>query len=249
MFEVSQVKVYVSDGKEVVKGVSLSFSKPGIYVIMGPNGAGKSSLVNAIMGHQGYVVEGRIVLNGEDITKLPTHEKARKGITLAVQMPIEIEGVRVAEILTRIIKRFRGITKSEEASRLARELLSIVGLPEDFLYRYFMVGMSGGERKRLELVRVIAQKPKVALLDEPDSGVDVESMPLIARAIKKLRDEGAIVILISHQPRLFEYLEPDEVYVMYDGRIVLKGGLEVIKLIEEKGYTWIAQKSGGGKQP
>ena len=244
VFEVHDARVFTSDGKEVVKGITLSFSKPGIYTIMGPNGAGKSSLVNAIMGHQGYRLEGRVLLEGEDITKLPTHERARKGITLATQMPLEVEGVRVAELLSRIIKRFRGIEKTDEALRYARELLKLVGLSESIMSRYFMVGMSGGERKRLELARVIAQKPKVALLDEPDSGVDVESMPLVARAIAKLREEGSIVILITHQPRIFEHLEPDKVYVMYNGRVVAQGGLDLVKLIEEKGYTWIAHHNG-----
>ena len=243
-FEVQKVKVYTSDGKEVVKGVSLSLVKPGIYTIMGPNGAGKSSLVNAIMGHQSYRLEGRVLLGGEDITKLPTHEKARKGITLATQMPLEIEGVRVAELLSRIIKRFQGVDKTDEALRIARELLSLVGLSDSIMSRYFMVGMSGGERKRLELARVLAQRPRVALLDEPDSGVDVESMPLVAKAIEKLREDGAIVVLITHQPRLFKHLEPDHVYVMYNGRIVAEGGLDLVQLIEDKGYTWIAHRNG-----
>lgn len=244
-FEIRKVKVYTSDGKEVVKGVSLSLVKPGIYTIMGPNGAGKSSLVNAIMGHQSYRLEGRVLLGGEDITKLPTHERARKGIALATQMPLEIEGVRVAELLSRIIKRFQGVDKTDEALRIARELLSLVGLSDSIMSRYFMVGMSGGERKRLELARVLAQRPRVALLDEPDSGVDVESMPLVAKAIEKLREDGAIVVLITHQPRLFKRLEPDHVYVMYNGRIVAEGGLDLVQLIEDKGYTWIAHHNGG----
>ncbi len=244
-FEVQEARVLTSDGKIVVKGVTLSLSKPGIYAVMGPNGAGKSSLVNAIMGHQQYKLEGRVLLEGEDITKLPTHERARRGITLATQMPLEVEGVRVAELLSRIIKRFRGVENTSEALSIARELVRLVGLSDNILSRYFMVGMSGGERKRLELVRVLAQKPKVALLDEPDSGVDVESMPLVAKAIERLRDEGAIVLLITHQPRLFKYIEPNYVYVMYDGRIVAHGGLELVQLIEEKGYTWIAHHNGG----
>ncbi len=239
MFEVLDARVWTSDGRMVVKGVTLKLKEPGIYVIMGPNGAGKSSLVNAVMGHRDYKLEGHVLLDGEDVTRLPVYEKARRGLTLALQIPVEVEGVRVSEILVRVLERFQGL-RGREAVRKAKEILSIVGLPDTILGRQLMVGMSGGERKRLELARVLAQRPRVAMLDEPDSGVDVESLPLIARAIERLREEGSIVLLISHQPSLFRYLAPDSVYVMYDGRIVAEGGPELIKRIEEKGYTWLA---------
>ncbi len=242
-FQLRDVKVRVRDtGSTVVKGVTLEAEKPGVYVIMGPNGAGKSSLANAVMGHAAYELEGNIILDDRDVTSLPTHEKARAGLTLAAQNPEELEGVRVAEILNKVIARFRGVKDPAEANRLAAQLLEAVGLPRSMLGRYYMVGMSGGERKRLELARVLAQKPKVAFLDEPDSGVDVESIPLIAKAIEMLRDEGAIVYLITHQPRLLEYLTPDRVYVMYGGRVAAEGGPELVKLIEEKGYTWLATR-------
>ena len=241
MFEIVDARVWTSDGKLVVQGVTLRLPGPGVYVVMGPNGAGKSSLVNAVMGHRDYRFEGKVLLDGDDVTGLPTHEKARKGLALALQIPVEIEGVRVSEVLVKIVERFRGLDRREALS-LLRELLGLVGLPESMLARQLMVGLSGGERKRLELVRVIAQKPRVAMLDEPDSGVDVESLPLVARAIERLREEGAAVLLISHQPQLFRYLDPDKVYVMYGGRLVAEGGLELIKRIEERGYGWL----GGG---
>jgi len=245
--EILDAHVETSDGKEIVHGVTLRLEKPGIYLVMGPNGAGKSSLANAVMGHEAYRFKGRVLLDGEDVTSLPTHEKARKGLTLATQMPPEIEGVRVAEVLIRIIKRFRGVSEAGEASRVAKELLELVGLPPSIMNRYFMVGMSGGERKRLELARVLAQRPRAAILDEPDSGVDIESMPLIARAIERLVNEGAVVMLITHQPKLLEYFAnhtPSRVYVLYGGRLVAEGGPELVKTIVERGYTWIASGAG-----
>lgn len=242
--EILDAHVETKDGKEVVHGVTLRLEKPGIYVLMGPNGAGKSSLANAVMGHEAYRFKGRVLLEGEDVTGLPTHEKARKGLTLATQMPPELEGVRVAEVLIRIVKRFRGVSDAGEASRLAGELLESVGLPRSIMNRYFMVGMSGGERKRLELARVLAQRPKAALLDEPDSGVDIESIPVIAKAIERLAEEGAAVLLITHQPKLLEYLEPSRVYILYSGRLVAEGGPELIDTVVKHGYTWVASGAG-----
>jgi len=239
--EILDAHVATSDGKEIVHGVTLRLPEPGVYVLMGPNGAGKSSLANAVMGHQAYSFKGKVLVDGEDVTGLPTHEKARRGLTLATQIPPELEGVRVAEILTRIIKRFRGVETAGDAARIAAELLRLVGLPASAMNRYYMVGMSGGERKRLELARVIAQRPKAAILDEPDSGVDVESIPVIAKAINRLVEEGASVLLITHQPRLLQHLEPAKVFVMLGGRLVAEGGLELVKKIEEGGYNWAAQ--------
>ncbi len=238
------IHVYTRDaGAEIVRGVTLKLAGPGIHVVMGPNGAGKSSLANAVMGHQDYKLKGRVLLDGEDLTELPTHEKARRGLTLAVQSPPEIEGVRVSEVLLRIAKR--SLADTGEALKAVEEALSLVGLPRSMLNRYLMVGMSGGERKRLELARVMLQRPRAAFLDEPDSGVDIESIPLIAKAIRRLEEQGAVVVLITHQPRLLEYLEPRRVYIMHGGKVVAEGGVELVRLVEEKGYTWIARNNGG----
>ena len=250
LLELYDVKVSVKEtGRRIVHGVTARLTKPGIYIVMGPNGAGKSSLANAVMGHEAYRVEGRILLDGQDITGLSTAERALRGLTLASQNPEEIEGVRVSEVFARIIKRFRGVESTAEALGLARELLETLGLPASMLNREYMVGMSGGERKKLELARVLAQKPKVALLDEPDSGVDVESLRLVANAVGRLVDEGSIVVLITHQPRLLHYLEPSEVYVMYNGRVVAVGGYELVERIENEGYGWAAQLARSAGAP
>ncbi|NOZ88341.1 MAG: ABC transporter ATP-binding protein [Crenarchaeota archaeon] len=246
MFRLEDVHVAVADsGREIVHGVTVEVAEPGIYVVMGPNGAGKSSLANAVMGHQGYRLKGRVLLAGEDVTSLPTHEKARRGMTLAVQNPPEIEGVRVAEVLAKIIQRFQGISDIAAANREAARLLELVGLPREMMSRYLMVGMSGGERKRLELARVLAQRPKVAFLDEPDSGVDIESLPLIAKAIKTLAEIGAIVFLITHQPHLAKMLLVRQVIIMYGGRIIATGGPSLIDEVQEKGYTRLAAEAQG----
>ncbi len=240
--EILDATVYTAEGRKVVDSATLRLQGPGVYLLLGPNGAGKSSLANAVMGHESYRLEGRILLDGEDVTGLSTHERARKGLTLATQMPPELEGVRVSEVLTRVIKRFRGISSTAEALKLAEELLGALGLPREMLSRYYMVGMSGGERKRLELARVLAQQPRAAILDEPDSGVDVESLPLIASAVERLAEDGAAVLLITHQPRLLEYLSPLHTYVMIGGRIVAEGGPELARMVGEKGYTWLLEK-------
>ncbi|WP_048061488.1 Fe-S cluster assembly ATPase SufC [Hyperthermus butylicus] len=233
------VDAYVStrDGREIVRGVSLEIREGRIHVLMGPNGAGKSSLAQAVMGHRNYVYKGKLLFDGEDITGLSTAERVKRGLTLAVQIPVEVEGVRVSEILVRVAQKFRGTKTMKEAMQVIREALEAVGLSESLLAREYMVGMSGGERKRLELARIIIQKPKIAILDEPDSGVDVESIPKIAAAIEKLAESGTGILLITHQPRLLTRLIPDKVYVMLSGRIVAEGGIELVRRIEEKGYT------------
>ncbi len=236
MLRIVDAHVYTRDGREVVRGVTLEAVKGRIHVVMGPNGAGKTSLAAAVMGHRDYRFKGRVILDGEDITGLPTHEKARRGLTVALQIPVEVEGVRVSEVLVKVARRFRGVESTGEALKIVREALRAVGLPESILQREYMVGMSGGERKRLELARIMVQKPKAVILDEPDSGVDVESLPLIASAIERLAEEGTGVILISHQPHLLSRLMVDKVYVMVDGVIRAVGGVELVKRIEEEGY-------------
>jgi Fe-S cluster assembly ATP-binding protein len=236
MFRVEHAYVYTRDGKEIVKGVTIEAMKGHIHVIMGPNGAGKTSLAAAIMGHRDYILKGRVILENEDITTLPTYEKARRGITATLQTPIEIEGVKVSEVLAKIAQRFAGATSASEALKIVEEALDAVGLPESILQREFMVGMSGGERKRLELARILVQKPKVAILDEPDSGVDVESLPLIASAVERLAEEGTGVVLISHQPHLLTRLVIDKVYIMVDGRIRAVGGIDLVRKVLEEGY-------------
>jgi len=229
-------------GRWVVKGVSIGVGSGEVHVLMGPNGAGKSSLALGVMGHRDYKLVGKVLLDGDDVTNLSAHEKALRGLTIAVQQPPTLEGVRVGEILTRIASKFMG-AHGVEAVRIVSSTLKLVGLDPSLVSREFMVEFSGGERKKLELARILLMKPKAVILDEPDSGVDLDSLPLIARGISKLAAAGAAVLLIPHQPRLLEYLVPDKVYVMMGGSIVSSGGPELARIVEENGYEYLLKVS------
>ncbi len=230
-------------GKRVLRGVSLKVNYGEIHAIMGPNGSGKSTLAYTIMGREGYeVVDGDIILDGESIRDLPPHERALKGIFLAFQEPPQIQGVRFSTFLIAVINKRLG---SDDLSRLKdprklRELYKIleeVGLPRDILNRELYVGFSGGEKKRSEMAQALLLDPKIVILDEPDSGLDVDGVRKVAEIIRELREKGKGVLLITHYARLFEYVNPDKVTVLVDGRVVASGGPELAREIEQKGYS------------
>ncbi len=234
--------------KEILKGVNLTVKPGEFHVIMGPNGSGKSTLALTIAGHPRYkVTGGRITFNGRDITDMPAYERAREGIFLAFQQPHEVEGVRIIEFLQQILGELRGMDGAEAHDliiKTAREMW----FSEDDLYRSINVGFSGGERKRLELLQAVLVRPKLLILDEPDSGVDVDSMSLISRKIEELNKEGTSVILITHYGRILKHLDPEElrVHLMKDGRIVMTKGGEFIDEIERRGFHDIFRECCGG---
>ncbi len=237
--------VHVSTGGgRIVTGVSLSVDSGELHVMLGPNGAGKSSLANGIMGHRDYRLEGKLLLDGEDITALPTHERVRRGLVMAIQNPPSVEGVRVGELLSRAIK-VRHDPSEREVMTTVKGEIEAVGLPPSIIGRELMVGMSGGERKRLELARVLLMKPKVAILDEPDSGIDLDGLPAVADAISRLIESGAGVILITHQPVILRYLKPNMIHVMVRGALVAGGGPELVEFVERKGYRSFAVEVKG----
>ena len=218
------------EGKEILKGVNLNIPKGELHILMGPNGAGKSTLVMTLAGHPKYVVErGKILLYGEDITKLPPEERARKGLMILFQAPPELEGVYVADLLNKISERFG---KNIDVENLLRE----VNLSPSFAYRYVNKGFSGGEKKRFETARILAANPKVVVMDEPDSGVDVESIRVIANVINKLLESGASVLVITHYRNILKYVKPHKVHVMIDGRIVKSGDISLVEEIERRGF-------------
>ena len=228
LFSVRDLTVAVGN-KVILNNISIDVDKGEIVVIMGPNGSGKTTLAYAIMGHPRYrVVKGRIILEGEDITKLPPYEKARRGLFLAFQHPPEIHGVKLKYLLD-------FISKKREYMNTFKDL----GFTEDFLHRDLNVDFSGGEKKRLEVLQMLLMKPKVAILDEPDSGVDIDSVRLIAKAIKMLAEEKSGVLLITHYTKLARYLVPSRVYVMFNGRIVASGDIELMNKIDSCGYQCI----------
>ncbi len=229
------------EGRRVLRGVSLSVRGGEVAVLMGPNGSGKTSLALTIAGHPRYAVEeGRILIDGEDVTGLKPEERALRGLFLAFQSPPAFEGVRVRTLLREVAAR-RGAPSDEQALAAA---LGRVGLPAGVLDRELYRGFSGGEKKRLEVAQALLFRPRVAVLDEPDSGLDVEGVKIVAGLARELAGAGAAVLLITHSARTAELVAPDRVLVMLGGRIVAEGGLELVKAVEEGGYGVLA---GGGR--
>jgi len=232
LFEVKNLHAVV-ENREVIKGVSLSVAPGEIHAIMGPNGSGKTSFVLTLLGHPNYkVIKGKIYLEGEDITELPPYERSRRGLLATFQNPPEIDGVRVGHLLSLISEKHKrgeqnlDLTKVMEKSRLGT----------NFYSRSVNVGFSGGERKRFEIACLLLSNPKVAILDEPDSGVDVDSLYVIVNGIRELRSNGTGIVVITHYRRVLKGINPDVVHILYDGKIVTSGDCELVKKIETKGY-------------
>ena len=241
MLEVKNLYVTVED-KEILKGVDLKVDLGNLVVVMGPNAGGKSTLAYSVMGREGYeVTEGDILFNGESILELDTDERARLGLFLAVQEPPPLPGVKGSLLVPAVIKRRRNLPMDNKLMdikilREVRPKLDSVGLDSSYMGREVNVGFSGGEKKRFELFQALAYDPKVVILDEPDSGLDVDGVKLVARLLDEMRKNGKGVLLITHNPRLLHFVEPDEVNVLIDGKIVRRGGMEVAEFVEKYGY-------------
>lgn len=224
--------------KEVIKGVSLTFEKGKVHALMGPNGCGKSTLAKAIMGHPHVrVVSGRILLDGEDITTLPADVRAAKGLFLSFQHPLEIEGVKISQFMRMAVNKVKQKNYSVvEFHKMLRAKMASLGIDKSFASRSLNKGYSGGEKKRMEMLQMALLEPSYALLDETDSGLDVDAIHEVARAIVTARDSGMGAIVITHYNRFLEFLEPDEVSVMRDGKVVARGGRELAEKIEKNGF-------------
>lgn len=231
--------IYVeAEGAEVVRGVSLIIPQGNVTALMGPNGSGKSSLVNAVMGHPRYrITEGHIVLNGEDITHAPPHEKAKKGIFLSLQNPPALPGITIASFLRNAASALAGtsIPVLDFQKRLEEEMAKL-GMNKEMAGRHVHEGFSGGEKKRLEALQLALFRPKFALLDETDAGLDVDALKIVAETIQRASADMGM-LLITHYTRILQYLQPDEVHVMREGCIVQSGGKELAEEIERKGYN------------
>ncbi len=233
------------EGKEIIRGLDLRISPGEFHVVMGPNGSGKSTLALAIMGHPKYEVSGRLEFEGEDIKNLSTDERARRGIFLAFQHPEEIEGVRIIDYLRLVLEKVRGVPR-EESYDLVVERAKEVNLGEEDLKRYINVGFSGGERKRIEILQALLLEPKLVILDEPDSGVDVDSLSLISAKLQEMHDRGEAILLITHYGRILEHVDPKmvKVHILKNGRIALSGGEELVRRIEEDGFAKVFEECG-----
>ena len=251
--DISGLRVSV-EGIEILKGVNLQVPKGEVHVIMGPNGSGKSTLAHTLMGHPKYLVSGGTAsLSGEDLLSMKTHERARKGLFLAYQYPVEIPGVNLAHFLWKAKQAGDGVeengggAKKDPKAVLAfrkdlNAALERLRLGTDFAMRQVNVGASGGEKKRLEIAQMHALKPRVVLMDEIDSGLDIDSTKVVAENIKAMKGPEFSALIITHYPRILEYIMPDRVHVMAEGRILCSRGLELARELEQKGYDWILRE-------
>ncbi len=239
-FEVRDLNVSV-EGKHVLKGVNLTMKPGEVHAIMGRNGSGKTSMANTLMGHPRYKVEsGSVWLDGEEITAMPANERAKKRLFLGFQYPVAIPGVSVANFLRSSLRAVRGEeVPSKEYRKLILAEMKSLNVPESFLARSLNDGFSGGEKKRLETLQMRLLQPKVAILDETDSGLDIDALKSVSESIENLRSSQRAFLLITHYQRMLNYIRPDFVHVFMDGKIVKSGGPELARELEERGYDWI----------
>ncbi|EAF6948513.1 Fe-S cluster assembly ATPase SufC [Listeria monocytogenes] len=236
------------EGKEILKGVNLEISTGEIHAIMGPNGTGKSTLSSAIMGHPKYeVIQGTITLDGEDVLEMEVDERARAGLFLAMQYPSEISGVTNAEFIRAAINSRREEGDEIPVMQFIRKLdakMDILDMDEEMAERYLNEGFSGGEKKRNEILQLLMIEPKLAILDEIDSGLDIDALKVVSKGVNEMRGEGFGCLIITHYQRLLNYITPDFVHVMMQGKVVKEGGPELAKRLEAEGYDWIKQELG-----
>lgn len=234
------------EGKQILNGIDLVVRQGETHALMGPNGSGKSTLSNVIMGRPGYqVAEGSVIFNGEDITALTPDERAKRGLFLAMQYPTEVPGVSVVNFLRTAYQAVKG----EQVSALAfrkhmKEQMDRLGVDDAMVNRYVNQGFSGGEKKRNEVLQLAVLQPQIAILDETDSGLDIDSLKLVAQGVNELVGPGLGVLLITHYQRMLNYITPDTVHVMMQGRIVKTGGAELAHELEAKGYEGIRSELG-----
>lgn len=245
ILEIRDLHVAV-EGKPILKGVNLTIHKGEVHALMGPNGSGKSTLSNALMGHPNYTVtSGDILFKGESILELSPDERARRGLFLAFQYPVAISGVSVVNFLRTALKSIRGEeVPVREFRKLLKEKMALLGMDDSFAGRYVNDGFSGGEKKRHEILQMAVLQPEMAILDETDSGLDIDALRTVAEGINKLTGPNLGVLLITHYQRILNYVHPHYVHVLVDGRIVKSGGSELAEKLEAQGYDWILRELG-----
>jgi len=242
ILEVQDLYVKIGE-KEILKGVNLSLPAGEVHAIMGKNGSGKSTLSNVILGHPGYTItSGDILFKGESILHLPPDERARKGIFLSFQYPTAIPGVTVFNFLRTILRSYVGKEISVKDLRLQlKQEMETLGIDPSFANRYLNDGFSGGEKKRNEILQMSILKPTLAILDETDSGLDIDALKIVCEGINRNRRPDSSILLITHYQRMLNYVVPDKVHVFIDGKIAMSGGKELALELEQKGYDWVAK--------
>jgi Fe-S cluster assembly ATP-binding protein len=246
-FEIRGLKSSI-EGKEILKGIDLKIKGGEVHAIMGPNGTGKSTLASALMGHPKYeVTDGEVTLNGEDVLDMGVDERARAGLFLAMQYPSEITGVTNADFLRSAINARREEGNEISLIKFVRQMekkMKELEMNPEFMHRYLNEGFSGGEKKRNEILQMLLLEPKLVILDEIDSGLDIDALRIVAAGVNAMRDEDRGFLIITHYQRLLNYITPDYVHVMMQGRIVKSGGPELAQRLEAEGYDWVKEELG-----
>jgi Fe-S cluster assembly ATP-binding protein len=253
MLEVRNLKVRVED-KEILRGINLAVKPGEVHAIMGPNGSGKSTLARALAGHPGYeVTEGQALYNGRDLLEMDPDERAREGLFMAFQYPVEIPGVNNAYFLKAALnarRRHRGLDELDaiDFMKVVKEKLQVLHIDDSMLQRSVNEGFSGGEKKRNEIFHMAVLEPALAVLDETDSGLDIDALRVVADGVNAMRSPERAFIVVTHYQRLLNYIVPDFVHVLSEGRIVRSGGRELALELEEKGYGWVEPAAAGGRK-
>lgn len=246
MLEIKNLFAAVED-KEILKGINLNIKPGEVHAIMGPNGSGKSTLANVLSGREGYsITNGEVLYKNQDLLQLSPEERSHLGVFLAFQYPVEISGVSNINFLKSIVNSKRKALKQEEINAMqflqeVKAQLKEVGMQDDLLYRSLNEGFSGGEKKRNEVLQMLMLKPDLMILDETDSGLDIDALKIVANGVNKMRDKNRSFLVITHYQRLLDYITPDYVHVLARGQIIKSGGKELAHELEQKGYSWILE--------
>ncbi len=247
MLQIKDLKAGIEDN-QILKGINLEVKAGEIHAIMGPNGSGKSTLSEVIAGNEDYEVEGgNITFNGKDLLELDPEERAHNGVFLSFQYPVEIPGISVSNFIKTSItekRKAQGLEPipTKDLLKMMREKMELLNIKQGYLSRNMNEGFSGGEKKRNEIFQMAMLEPKLAILDETDSGLDIDALRIVANGVNKLRSADNATVIITHYQRLLDYIVPDFVHVLYNGRIVKSGGAELAHELEEKGYDWVTKE-------
>ena len=234
-------------GKQILKGLDLQLRSGEIHALMGPNGSGKSTLANVLLGHPNYSVdEGEVFLDGENILEISTDERARRGLFLAFQYPVEVGGITIGKFLKRATEPIyaeNGKMNIRQYLVELRECMSFLEIDQQFINRYLNEGFSGGEKKRMEILQMLMLKPTFAIMDETDSGLDIDALKIVAKGVNRLRNGEFGALVITHYQRILNHIAPDHVHILYQGKIVRSGGSELVTQLEREGYEWLKEEA------
>ena len=235
------------EGKEILKGIDLTLESGEINALMGPNGSGKSTLANVLLGHPNYkVLGGDVLVDGNEILGMSTDERARMGLFLAFQYPVEVSGITIGKFLKRATEPLYQVKGKMDISKYLadlRENMTFLEIDQQFINRYLNEGFSGGEKKRMEILQMLMLKPGIAIMDETDSGLDIDALQIVARGVNRLKGTNFSALVITHYQRILKFLQPNRVHIMYDGKVVTSGGPELVDELEARGYDWIKEES------